>query len=206
MFNIHDDLDESMKIVVGMTGGSGAQYGLKVIETLLQLGHEPEIVVSPAAKRVLELEVGPGYDEVLNKVKIQYDVNDIAAPIASGSHQNEGMVIAPCSMKTIAAISTGYTQNLIHRAADCMLKEGRKLVLLFRETPLNLIHLRNLTQLKEAGATIMPAAPGFYYHPKTVDDLVDFIVAKVLGQFGLKHPRFKPWDPDVAAEEVKRKD
>ncbi|RMG26131.1 MAG: UbiX family flavin prenyltransferase, partial [Methanobacteriota archaeon] len=184
-----------MKIIVGMTGGSGAQYGLRLIETLLQLGHEPEIVVSPAAKRVLELEVGPSYENVLNQVQIQYDVNDIAAPIASGSHQNEGMVIAPCSMKTIAAISTGYTQNLIHRAADCMLKEGRKLVLLFRETPLNLIHLRNLTQLKEAGAVIMPAAPGFYYHPKTVDDLVDFIVAKILGQFGLKHPRFKPWDP-----------
>ncbi len=188
-----------------MTGGSGAQYGLRLIETLLQLGHEPEIVISPAARRVLELEVGPGYEKVLNKIEIQYDVNDIAAPIASGSHRNDGMVIAPCSMKTIAAISTGYTQNLIHRAADCMLKEGRKLVLLFRETPLNLIHLRNLTQLKEAGATIMPAAPGFYYHPKTVDDLVDFIVARILGQFGLKHPRFQPWDPEVAAETIKEK-
>ncbi len=191
-----------MKLIVAMTGGSGAQYGLHIIKTLLDLNHEPEIVISPAAIKVLELEVGNSYRSILSRVKVQYDVNDIAAPIASGTHRNDGMIIAPCSMKTIAAIASGYTQNLIHRAADCMLKEGRKLVLLFRETPLNLIHLKNLTLLKEAGATIMPAAPGFYYHPKTVDDLVDFIVAKVLSQFGITHPKFAPWDPEKAKEEI----
>ncbi len=159
-------------------------------------------MISPAAIKVLELEVGNSYRSILSNVEVQYDVNDIAAPIASGTHRNDGMIIAPCSMKTIAAIASGYTQNLIHRAADCMLKEGRKLVLLFRETPLNLIHLKNLTLLKEAGATIMPAAPGFYYHPKTVNDLVDFIVAKVLSQFGIPHPRFAPWDPEKAKEDL----
>ncbi len=185
-----------------MSGGSGAQYGLRIIETLLALNHQVELVISPAAIRVLELEVGSTYSSILDKVPIRYDVNDIAAPIASGTHKNNGMIIAPASMKTIAAIASGYTQNLIHRAADCMLKEGRKLVLLFRETPLNLIHLKNLTLLKEAGATIMPASPGFYYHPKTVDDLVDFIVSKVLSQFGIDHPKFQPWDPEKAKKDL----
>ncbi len=187
-----------MKIVVGMTGGSGAQYGLRIIEHLKELNHEVELVMSDAAHKVLDIEVGPSYKKIIATVDRQYDIKDISARIASGTYKTDGMIIAPCSMKTIAAIATGYTDNLIQRAADCMLKESRKLVLLFRETPLNLIHLRNLVTLKEAGATIMPAAPGFYYHPKSVQDLVDFIVGKVLNQFNIDQKKIKQWDPEKA--------
>lgn len=190
-----------MKIVLGITGGSGAQYGLRLLEVLKQLGHTVELVISNSAKRVLELEVGE-FEHILQMADITYDIRDVAAPIASGTHQNDGMIIAPCSMKTIAALASGYTDNLVQRAADCMLKEDRKLVLVFRETPLNLIHLRNLTTLKEAGATIMPAAPGFYYHPESVRDLIDFMVGKVLNSFGIPHKLFQSWDPEVAKENL----
>jgi flavin prenyltransferase len=191
-----------VKIVLGITGGSGAQYGLRILEVLKQLGHSVELVMSKSAHKVLELEVGLKYKEILKIADVIYDEKDISAPIASGTHKNDGMVIAPCSMKTIAAIASGYTDNLIQRAADCMLKEERKLLLLFRETPLNLIHLKNLVRLKEAGATVMPAAPGFYYHPKTVSDMVDFIVAKILNIFGVEHNLFKSWDPETAKKDV----
>lgn len=189
------------KVVLAISGGSGAQYGLRLLEVLTDLEHEVHLVISAGAKRVLELEVGETA-QIINRATYTYDVNDIAAPIASGSHVNDGMIIAPTSMKTLAAIASGYTENLIHRAADCMLKEDRKLILLFREMPLNLIHLRNLTTLKEAGATIMPASPGFYYHPQSVADLVDFVVAKVLSSYGIKHNLTFAWDPKVAKNSV----
>ncbi len=191
-----------MRIVLGITGGSGAQYGLRILEVLRSLGHDVDLVVSNGARKVMELEVGGDWESRLSVATVEYDLGDIAAPIASGTNQNDGMVIAPCSMKTVAAIASGYTENLIQRAADCMLKEGRRLVLLFRESPLSLIHLRNLVTLKEAGATIMPAAPGYYYHPRTVDDVIDFMVGKVLNTFGVKHDLFRPWDPDRARQDL----
>ena len=184
-----------MKIILGITGGSGIQYSIRIAEVLTSLQHEVELVVSKGAKKVFEIETQIDYEQFINKMPVTYDINDIAAPIASGTHINDGMIIAPCSMKTVGAIAAGYTQNLIHRAADCMLKEERKLVLIFRETPLNLIHLRNLCTLKEAGAVIMPAAPGFYYGPQTVDDLVNFVVGKALNIFKIQHTLFKPWNP-----------
>lgn len=191
-----------MRIVLGITGGSGAQYGLRLLEVLRSLGHEVDLVVSNGARKVMELEIGGDWETKLSLASVQYDLHDIAAPIASGTHKNDGMIIAPCSMKTIAAIASGYTENLIQRAADCMLKEDRKLVLVFRETPLSLIHLRNLTLLKEAGATILPAAPGYYYHPQSVDEVINFVVGKVLNTFGIDHDLFKPWDPRKAKQEV----
>ena len=191
-----------MRIVLGITGGSGAQYGLRILEVLRSLGHDVDLVVSNGARKVMELEVGGDWESRLSVATVEYALGDIAAPIASGTNQNDGMVIAPCSMKTVAAIASGYTENLIQRAADCMLKEGRRLVLLFRESPLSLIHLRNLVTLKEAGATIMPAAPGYYYHPRTVDDVIDFMVGKVLNTFGVKHDLFRPWDPERARQDL----
>ncbi len=193
-----------MRIVLGITGGSGAQYGLRILEVLRSLGHDVDLVVSNGARKVMELEVGGDWESRLSVATVEYDLGDIAAPIASGTNKNDGMVIAPCSMKTVAAIASGYTENLIQRAADCMLKEGRKLVILFRESPLSLIHLRNLVTLKEAGATIMPAAPGYYYHPRTVDDVIDFMVGKVLNTFGVEHDRFRPWDPERAKRDLEK--
>ncbi len=193
-----------MRIVLGITGGSGAQYGLRILEVLRSLGHDVDLVVSNGARKVMELEVGGDWESRLSVATVEYDLGDIAAPIASGTNKNDGMVIAPCSMKTVAAIASGYTENLIQRAADCMLKEGRKLVILFRESPLSLIHLRNLVTLKEAGATIMPAAPGYYYHPRTVDDVIDFMVGKVLNTFGVEHDLFRPWDPERAKRDLEK--
>ncbi|MHA2503035.1 MAG: UbiX family flavin prenyltransferase [Candidatus Kariarchaeaceae archaeon] len=187
-----------MNLIVAMSGGSGAQYGLRLIEVLTSLGHEVELVVSDGARKVLDLEVGGDYQSILDKATNIHDVRNIGASIASGTHKNSGMIIVPCSMKTLAAVANGFSQNLIHRAADCMMKEGRKLVLVNRETPLNRIHLKNMLQAQEAGATILPASPGFYYHPKSVDDVINFVVGKVLNVFGIDHNLFKPWDPETA--------
>ena len=184
-----------MRIVLGITGGSGVQYSIRIIDVLTSLGHKVELVISKGAEKVFEVEVQSDYIDILNRATVTYDVKDVSAPIASGTHINDGMIIVPCSMKTVGAIAAGYTENLIQRAADCMLKEGRKLLLIFRETPLNLIHLRNLNTLKEAGAIIMPASPGFYYNPQSVADLVDFVVGKALNIFGIKHTLFNPWNP-----------
>jgi len=182
-----------------MSGASGAQYGLRLIETLHNLGHEIDLVVSSGAEKVLDLEVDFDYQKILDMADYHYNISDISAPIASGTHPNQGMIVMPCSMKTLAAIAHGFSQNLIHRAADCMLKEGRKLVLVNRETPLNRIHLTNMLTVQEAGATILPASPGFYYQPRSVDDLVNFVVGKTLNVFGISHTLFQPWDPENAA-------
>jgi len=188
-----------MRLIVAMSGASGAQYGLRLIETLHNLGHEIDLVVSSGAEKVLDLEVDFDYQKILDMADYHYNISDISAPIASGTHPNQGMIVMPCSMKTLAAIAHGFSQNLIHRAADCMLKEGRKLVLVNRETPLNRIHLTNMLTVQEAGATILPASPGFYYQPRSVDDLVNFVVGKTLNVFGISHTLFQPWDPENAA-------
>ena len=142
----------------------------------------------------LELDFDP--QSIINSATQVYDTKDIGAKIASGTHPSDGMIIVPCSTKTLAAVATGYSQNLIHRAADCMLKENRPLVLVVRETPLSLIHIQNMLTAKQAGATILPASPGFYYKPKSVNDLIDFIVGKILNYFKIEHDIFLPWDPE----------
>ena len=186
-----------MRFVVAMSGASGAQYGLKTIEALLALGHEIDLIVSEGAYKVMEFEVNYDYQKILDRVTKFHKIEDIGSSIASGSHPSVGMVVIPCSTKTLAAIANGFSQNLIHRAAECMLKEGKKLVLVMRETPLSLIHLNNMVQVKQAGAVLLPASPGFYYNPKSIDDVVNFIVGKVLNSLGLKHKITKPWDPDM---------
>jgi len=191
-----------MNLIVAMSGGSGAQYGLRLIEVLHEMGHGIELIVSAGAVKVLDLEVGGDYQSFLDKADNIHDINNIGASIASGTHQNDGMIVIPCSMKTLSAIAHGFSQNLIHRAADCMLKEQRRLVLVNRETPLNRIHLKNMLAAQEAGATILPASPGFYYHPQSIDDIINFIVGKTLNVFGIKHSLFQPWDPDKALSRV----
>ncbi|MDQ7033165.1 MAG: UbiX family flavin prenyltransferase [Desulfonauticus sp.] len=183
---------QTQKIIIAITGASGVIYGLRFIEILNQYPKVKSfVIISNAGKDVLNIEI-PDWKDKLKNIKI-YSENDLASPMASGSFLHDGMVIIPCSMASLAAIANGLAHNLIHRAADVCLKEGRKLILVPRETPLNLIHLKNMLNLKQAGATIIPPCPNFYTKPKDILDIVDQIVAKVLDQLGLNHHLITRW-------------
>lgn len=169
-----------MRIIVAITGATGAVYGITMVREMVRAGVETHLVISDWARRTIELETDfkvSNIDALAAKV---YHAENLAAPIASGSFRHQGMVVAPCSMKTLAAIATGYADNLISRAADVTLKEKRRLILLPRETPLHEIHLENMLKLARAGAVIMPPVPAFYHHPSTITDLVMHTVGRVL--------------------------
>jgi 4-hydroxy-3-polyprenylbenzoate decarboxylase len=172
------------RYLVCVTGASGAAYGKRTIEALSAAGHEVHAVFSAWGRRVLETETGLSLDAWLDGIAFPrerlYAPDDLAAPPSSGSWRLDGTVVVPCSMSSLGAIASGATTNLIHRAAAVALKEGRRLVLVPRETPLSLVDLRNLTALAEAGAAILPACPGFYHGPETIADLVDHVVGKIL--------------------------
>ncbi|MSR32707.1 MAG: UbiX family flavin prenyltransferase [Gemmataceae bacterium] len=195
-------------IVVAMTGASGALYGLRLVEVLLQAGKHIHFTLSPAAVEVIAAECGRKVDPdkfnpakffgqfwtpILSSRFAYHNYRDFKSGIASGSFLTGGMVICPCSMGTLGAIAAGISDNLITRAANVQLKERRKLILVPRETPLHLIHLRNMTVCTEAGAVILPAMPGFYHKPTTMNELVDFIVARVCDQLGVDHHLQKRW-------------
>ena len=182
-----------MKILLSIGGASGSIYGVRVLEELVKGGCEVHLVVSKGAKQILKHETIFTYADLKGKAQVCYENDDVFAPPASGSFQLDGMVVAPCSMKTLSAIANGYSDTLTSRAASCCLKEGRKLVLVIRETPLDLVGIRNMLSATQDGAVILPAMPGFYYKPKKIEDLVDFIVGKVLDQLGLAHSLFKRW-------------
>ncbi len=182
-----------MKVVVAITGASGVVYGLRLVEVLKELGIETHCVVSKIAKRLIEHEVG-GYD--LSGMTV-YSEDELEAPPSSGSALFDAMVVIPCSMKTLASIASGMASNLITRSADVMIKEGRRLVLVPRETPLSPIHLENMLRLSRAGVTILPAMPAFYQKPKGLDDMVDFIVGKTLDSLGIKNDLYQRWGERV---------
>jgi flavin prenyltransferase len=182
------------QLIVAITGASGAAYARMLLHTLSQEKVQLHLVVSQAGKLVYNLEIGKPLEEDLPPGVSVYDERDFTAPFASGSFSSEGMAVVPCSMGTLAAIANGISQNLVHRAADVCLKEGRRLVLVPRETPLNAIHLRNMLRLAKAGGIILPAMPGFYHQPRTVDDLVRFVVARIIEQLHLPQNLLPPWN------------
>jgi flavin prenyltransferase len=182
------------QLIVAITGASGAPYVRLLLHTLAAELHI-HLVASRAGRMVYELEIGKSLADDLPAEVSVYSEKDFTAPFASGSFLSEGMVVAPCSMGSLAAIANGISQNLIHRAADVCLKEGRRLVLVPRETPLNAIHLKNMLELSRAGAVILPAMPGFYHQPREVDDLVKFIVARIIEQLHLPQTLIPPWEP-----------
>ena len=187
------------RVVVGISGASGALIPLRIMRLLAEAGTvETHVVVSPSAERTLVHEIGAdGMDKVRQAADRIYRHDDIGAAIASGSFRTDGMIIAPCSMRTLAAVSAGTSDNLLLRAADVHLKERRKLVLLARETPLHLGHLRNMCAVTEMGGIIMPPVPAFYHRPRTVDEIIDHLAARAIDQLQLPiRSRTREWDPD----------
>ena len=174
-----------MKIIVGMTGATGAIYGVRILERLREAGVETHLVISRWGARTLLHETPYTREHVASLATATYAAADMGATISSGSFRTDGMIVAPCSAKTLAAIAHGFGENLLHRAADVVLKERRRLVLVLRETPLSDIHLENMLKLSRMGAVVLPPMPAFYNHPRTVDDIVDHTVSRVLDQFGL---------------------
>jgi 4-hydroxy-3-polyprenylbenzoate decarboxylase len=184
-------------VVVGITGASGAIYGIRLVEILEKTpGVDVHLVVSEWAEKTIEIETSYTLEQVLSMAHTTYGNRDLAAAVSSGSFPSEGMIIAPASMKTVAGIACGYSSNLIIRAADVMIKEQRKLIILPRETPLSAIHLENLLKLARLGVSVIPAIPGFYAQPKTIEDLVDHTVGKILDQFGIEHDLYRRWGGD----------
>jgi len=184
---------EPMKLIVAITGASGVIYGKRLLEELRNRNIETHLIISRAAEKVIEGELETSKGEIESFATYVYDADDLCAPPVSGSFKADGMVIIPCSMKTLAGIAHGYSSNLILRAADVALKEKRRLILVPRETPLNVIHLKNMLTLAKQGVIIVPAMPAFYHGPKDVEAMVNYVVGKVLDILGLEHKLFKRW-------------
>lgn len=199
---------EKERISIAITGASGVQYSLRLIEVLLSYGYPLNIVISKAALLVfaMEMDIQLGNqpqvqkERLLSLVKCDdpslvevYGIEDWSAPMASGSNVSKAMVIVPATTGTLSAVATGQSNNLIERAADVMMKERKPLVIVLRETPFNAIHLKNMLTLTEAGAIVMPANPGFYHMPKTVEDIIDFMVARILDQLNIEHDLMNKW-------------
>ncbi len=194
-------------LIVGVTGASGAAYGVRLLQQLAAASRPVSLIVSSHGMRLLKTETSiQSIDDLRMKIGAAawdewitpFSNDDRGAAPASGSALSAGMVICPCSMGTLAAISIGASRSLIERAADVALKERRKLVLVPRETPLSAIHLQNMLRVTRAGAVVLPAAPGFYHQPREIGDLVDFVVARVLDQLGVQHKLGKRWDGEKA--------
>jgi 4-hydroxy-3-polyprenylbenzoate decarboxylase len=186
-----------MKIIVGITGATGAIYGVRILERLREAGAETHLVISRWGARTLLHETPYSREQVESLASVAYAPGDMGAAISSGSFRTDGMVIAPCSAKTLAAVAHGFGENLVHRAADVVLKERRRLVLVVREAPLSDIHLENMLKLSRMGAVVLPPMPAFYNRPRTVDDIVDHTVSRVLDQFGLDAGGSERWSGEM---------
>jgi len=182
-----------LRLIVAITGASGVVYAKRLLEMLREKKIETDLIVSRAAEKVIEHEIRTSKEDLEKLAGHVYSVDDLNAPIMSGSFQTDGMIIIPCTMKTLAGIVHGYSDNLILRAADVTLKERRKLVVVPRETPLSTVHLRNMLGAAKLGVFVVPAMPAFYHKPKRIEDLVDFVVGKVFDCLGLEHKLFQRW-------------
>jgi 4-hydroxy-3-polyprenylbenzoate decarboxylase len=180
-------------VVVGISGASGVAYGIRLLEVLAEMGSMTHLVMTDAARKIIEIETDESPIEVEMMADKVYSPRDFTASIASSSYIFDAMVVAPCSMKTLAGIANGFSDTLITRAADVCLKERRRLILVTRESPLNLVHLRNMVAATEAGAIILPACPGFYTKPQTVEEMVDVVVGRVLDLLGAEHQLSRRW-------------
>jgi len=182
------------EIIIGISGASGVQYGIRLLETLKRTkGGKTQLVLSDSAKQLIGIETDHSVRDVENLADHVYKDDDFTAPIASGSHRSKGMIVAPCSMKSLASIAMGMSDTLLSRAADVCLKEKRPLILMVRETPLNLIHIENMARAARAGVSILPASPAFYPKPKSIDDMIDFMAGRALDLLGIEHNLYKRW-------------
>ena len=194
-----------MRLIVAISGASGAVYGVRALQVLRELGVETHLVVTNAALETIRLETDFEKSDVFALATETHRVDDIASKIASGSYRTDGMLVIPCSMKTLAGIASGYSDNLLLRAADVTIKERRRLVLVVREAPLSLIHLENMVAVTRAGAVVLPAMPSFYTRPKTIEALVDQVVAKAFDLLGVEHTLSKRWEGPASKRKVPRK-
>ncbi len=186
-------MENKKRIILAITGASGAIYGLRALEALKTLGHEVHLVLSAHASAIIAQEVPTHSQRRLDLADHRHRAEDLHAPIASGSFPTDGMLVVPCSIKSLSGIAHSYAENLIQRAADVTLKEGRPLLLAVRETPLHVGHLHLMTRAAEAGAIIFPPVPAFYHPPESVDDLVRASVGRMLSRIGIQNELFKPW-------------
>jgi 4-hydroxy-3-polyprenylbenzoate decarboxylase len=187
-------MSEKLRIVVGISGSSGVIYGIRFLQALVRMEIETHLILSKWAVQNIKIETNEDICTIEKIANFVYDEKDMAASISSGSFKTGGMAVIPCSMKTLSSIANGYDDNLLSRAASVTIKEKRKLVVVPRETPLSTIHIANMLRLSELGVTILPAMPGFYHKPKSIEDLISHIVGKTLDQFEIKNDSFKRWD------------
>jgi 4-hydroxy-3-polyprenylbenzoate decarboxylase len=182
-----------MRLIIGISGATGAIFGIRLLEFLSKSDVETHLVITEAGENTILMETDWKVEEVKSLAKVVHDIKDLGADISSGSFLSEGMVIIPCSIKSLSGIANSFNENLLIRAADVTLKERRKLVLAVRETPLHLGHIELMLQASRIGAILLPPVPAFYFYPKTIDDLVNHTVGKVLDLFGINHHLFQRW-------------
>jgi 4-hydroxy-3-polyprenylbenzoate decarboxylase len=193
------------RLVVGISGATGAVYGIRLLEFLSKSDVETHLVVSKSAEKTIRMETSWSVDQVKALATVTYNMEDVGADISSGSFHTEGMVVIPCSIKSLSAIANSYNDSLLIRAADVMLKERRKLVLVVRETPFHRGHLGLMLNVADAGGVILPPIPAFYFLPKTIDDLVNHTVGRVLDVFGIDHSLFNRWGSQKLKNALRKK-
>jgi 4-hydroxy-3-polyprenylbenzoate decarboxylase len=193
------------RIVIGISGASGVTYGVRTLEVLRETDYETHLIISDAGRLNIEIETRYKPAEVEAMADLVYDHKDMAASLASGSFLTEGMVVIPCTIKSLSGIANSYNENLLVRTADVTLKEKRNLVLVVRETPLHVGHLRLMTQAAEMGAHILPPVPSFYHQPETIEDIIDQTIGKVLDYMGIEHDLFRRWGEKKQIEKPRKK-
>lgn len=193
------------RLTVGISGATGAIYGIRLLEALSKSDVETHLVITEAAEQTILMETSWKVEDVKSLAKVSYDIKDLGGGISSGSFLSEGMVIIPCSIKSLSGIANSFNENLLIRAADVTLKERRKLVLVVRETPLHVGHIELMLQASRMGAILLPPVPALYFHPKTIDDLINHTIGKVLDLFNMNHHLFKRWGSPELKKNLRKK-